>query len=160
MICLTKRVKENVIKQAQILSSSIRNLLSLLRERREHGDPAVAQLVCRTKEQTIREVSWARKKNHKFIKPVTMFLQLKSKRERKGQIQSCIPVKLHIPSSMKTERPYLDNFLLKKKQTKLSLYASRLFSQVKALDSQSRGPVIKTTGWLQGRLSLLSFRGR
>ena len=62
MICLTKRVKENVIKQAQILSSSIRNLLSLLRERREHGDPAVAQLVCRTKEQTIREVLWARKK--------------------------------------------------------------------------------------------------
>ena len=31
---------------------------------------------------------------------------------------------------------------------------------VKALDSQSRGPVIKTTGWLQGRLSLSSFRGR
>ena len=31
---------------------------------------------------------------------------------------------------------------------------------VKALDSQSRGPVFKTTGWLQGRLSLSSFRGR
>ena len=30
---------------------------------------------------------------------------------------------------------------------------------VKALDSQSRGPVIKTAGWLQGRLSLSSFRG-
>ena len=28
---------------------------------------------------------------------------------------------------------------------------------VKALDSQSRGPVFKTTGWLQGRLSLSSF---
>ena len=31
---------------------------------------------------------------------------------------------------------------------------------VKMLDSQSRGPVFKTTGWLQGRLSLSSFRGR
>ena len=28
---------------------------------------------------------------------------------------------------------------------------------VKALDSQSRDPVFKTTGWLQGRLSLSSF---
>ena len=28
---------------------------------------------------------------------------------------------------------------------------------VKTLDSQSRGPVFKTTGWLQGRLSLSSF---
>ena len=31
---------------------------------------------------------------------------------------------------------------------------------VKSLDSQSRGPVFKTTGWLQGQLSLSSFRGR
>ena len=31
---------------------------------------------------------------------------------------------------------------------------------VKALDSQSRVPVSKTTGWLQGRLNLPSFRGR
>ena len=30
---------------------------------------------------------------------------------------------------------------------------------VKVLDSQSRGPVFKTTGWLQGRLRLSSFRG-
>ena len=30
----------------------------------------------------------------------------------------------------------------------------------KVLDSQSRGPVFKTTGWLQGRLSLSSLRGR
>ena len=28
---------------------------------------------------------------------------------------------------------------------------------VKVLDSQSRGPVFKTTGWLQGQLSLSSF---
>ena len=31
---------------------------------------------------------------------------------------------------------------------------------VKALDSQSRGPVLKTTRWFQGRLSLSSFQGR
>ena len=31
---------------------------------------------------------------------------------------------------------------------------------VKALDSQSSGPVFKTIGWLQGWLSLSSFRGR
>ena len=31
---------------------------------------------------------------------------------------------------------------------------------VKALDFQTRGPVFKTTGWFQGRLSLSSFRGR
>ena len=31
---------------------------------------------------------------------------------------------------------------------------------VRVLDSQSRGPVFKSTGWLQGRLSLSSFRGR
>ena len=29
-----------------------------------------------------------------------------------------------------------------------------------SLDSQSRGPVFKTTGWPQDRLSLSSFRGR
>ena len=31
---------------------------------------------------------------------------------------------------------------------------------VKALDSQSKGLVFKTIGWLQGRLSLSSFRGQ
>ena len=31
---------------------------------------------------------------------------------------------------------------------------------VKALDSKSRGPELKTTGWLQSRLSLSSFLGR
>ena len=31
---------------------------------------------------------------------------------------------------------------------------------VKALDSQSRGSLFKTTGWLQGRLSHSSFQGR
>ena len=31
---------------------------------------------------------------------------------------------------------------------------------VKVLDSQSKSLVFKTTGWLQGRLNLLSFRGR
>ena len=30
---------------------------------------------------------------------------------------------------------------------------------VNSLDSQSRSPVFKTTGWLQGQLSLSSFRG-
>ena len=31
---------------------------------------------------------------------------------------------------------------------------------VKTLDFQSRGPEYKTTGWLQGRLSLSSFRAQ
>ena len=31
---------------------------------------------------------------------------------------------------------------------------------VKALDSQSKGQGYKTTGWLQGRLNLSSFRGQ
>ena len=31
---------------------------------------------------------------------------------------------------------------------------------VKVMDSQSRGPMLKTTGWRQGRLSLWFFRGR
>ena len=31
---------------------------------------------------------------------------------------------------------------------------------VKILDSQSRGPQFKITGWLQGQLSLSSFQGR
>ena len=31
---------------------------------------------------------------------------------------------------------------------------------VKALDSKSKGHVFQTIGWLQGRLSLPSFRGR
>ena len=31
---------------------------------------------------------------------------------------------------------------------------------VKVLDSQSKGSVFKTTGWLQGRPSLSPFRGR
>ena len=40
----------------------------------------------------------------------------------------------------------------------LNLWSNGLV--VKALDSQSRGPVFKTAGWLQGRLSLSSSRGR
>ena len=35
-----------------------------------------------------------------------------------------------------------------------------IYLVVKALDFQSRGRVFKTTGWLQGRLSLSSFQGR
>ena len=31
---------------------------------------------------------------------------------------------------------------------------------VKALYSQSKGPLFKTAGWLQDQLSLSSFRGR
>ena len=31
---------------------------------------------------------------------------------------------------------------------------------VEVLDSLSRGPMFKTMGWLQGRLSLPSFQGR
>ena len=42
---------------------------------------------------------------------------------------------------------------------KTSGYTPEAGLVVKALDSQSRGPVFKTTGWLQGRLSLPSFRG-
>ena len=45
---------------------------------------------------------------------------------------------------------------------KLSKALAILWSNVlvgKVLDSQSRGPVFKTTAWLQGRLSLSSFRG-
>ena len=45
----------------------------------------------------------------------------------------------------------------------VKVYVSCLWSNglvVKALDSQSRVPVIKTTGWLQGRVSLSSFQGR
>ena len=38
------------------------------------------------------------------------------------------------------------------------LYGNGL--EVKVLDSQFRGPVFKTTGWLKGQLSLLSFQGR
>ena len=40
---------------------------------------------------------------------------------------------------------------------------SILFSKglvIKVLDSQTRGPVFKTTGWLNGWLNLSSFRGR
>ena len=40
----------------------------------------------------------------------------------------------------------------------ISIWANGLV--VKALDSQSKVPTFKTTEWLQGRLSLSSFRGR
>ena len=36
----------------------------------------------------------------------------------------------------------------------------KIINDIKALDSQSRGPVFKTSGWLQGQLSLSSFLGR
>ena len=51
--------------------------------------------------------------------------------------------------------PKNENF---KKMKKTTGWSSGLV--VKALVSQSRGPMFKTTGWLQGRLSLSSFRGR
>ena len=40
---------------------------------------------------------------------------------------------------------------------KVNLWSNGLV--VKALDSKSRDPVFKTTGWLQGQLSLSSFQG-
>ena len=51
--------------------------------------------------------------------------------------------------------PKNENF---KKMKKTTGWSNGLV--VKALGSQSRGPMFKTTGWLQGRLSLSSFRGR
>ena len=44
------------------------------------------------------------------------------------------------------------------KPLSLALWSNGLL--FKTLDFQSRGPVLKTTEWLQGRLSLSSFRGR
>ena len=58
----------------------------------------------------------------------------------------------------------MKNYITHSNEEKLnSKFADELLNHglvVKALDSQSRGPVFKTTGWLQGRLSLSSFRGR
>ena len=39
-------------------------------------------------------------------------------------------------------------------------YSNNATNMVKALDSQSRDPMLKTTGLLQGWLNLSSFRGR
>ena len=47
--------------------------------------------------------------------------------------------------------------------TEVYIYGSHIWTSglvFRALDSWSRVPVFKTTGWLQGRLSLWSFRGR
>ena len=38
--------------------------------------------------------------------------------------------------------------------------SSKIKKQRTTLDSQSRGPVFKTIGWLQGQLSPSSFRGQ
>ena len=56
---------------------------------------------------------------------------------------------------------YQSLFLVKLQDSDLHAF-SLLWSiglVLKALDSQSRGPVFKTSGWLQGRLSISSFRG-
>ena len=41
----------------------------------------------------------------------------------------------------------------------ISKEKTKTYLVIKALDSQSRGPVFKTTRWLQGLLSLPSFLG-
>ena len=53
---------------------------------------------------------------------------------------------------------FLKNFILGKSKWSAAKGISGLV--VKALRSQSRGPVFKTTRWLQGWLSLSSFQGR
>ena len=50
IICLTKKPEENVIKEPK--SGSIKNFLSILREKHKYGGPAVAELVSRRKECT------------------------------------------------------------------------------------------------------------
>ena len=58
---------------------------------------------------------------------------------------------------------FLRAMFVKRALDAMSFGCNRLWMQclnhlvVKALDSQSRGPKFKTTGWLQGRLSLSSF---
>ena len=53
---------------------------------------------------------------------------------------------------------YLRNESVSMKVFLLNLWNNGLV--VKTLDSQSRGPMFKSTGWLQGRLSLSSLVGR
>ena len=54
---------------------------------------------------------------------------------------------------------YHSNTLKSQHLNESKLYLNRSGTS-KALDSQSRSPVFKTTGWLQCRLSLSSFRDR
>ena len=67
-----------------------------------------------------------------------------------------------LPSYVEIPRP-ITSVQEKIREIKLCLFGDASIigtsAVVKSLDSQSRGPVFKTAGWLQGRLSLSSFRG-
>ena len=52
------------------------------------------------------------------------------------------------------------NFMQKKFKNSMDQFVWSKDLVVKALDSQSRGPLFKDTGWLQVRLSLSSFYSR
>ena len=82
-----------------------------------------------------------------------MFLQLKSKRESKVQIQSCIPVKLHIPSSMKTERPYLDKLSTQEKADETIALRSQVVQSRSISVSCSLLPLAKECTWLKSTMT-------
>ena len=71
-------------------------------------------------------------------------------------IRKLDPSKAHDHDKISIHMPKLSDKAICK--TLLMIWSNGLV--VKMLDSQSGGPVFKTTGWLQGRLSLLSFRRR
>ena len=63
----------------------------------------------------------------------------------------------HVGKMLNTSEILVVLFILElhRKFSIVNLWSNGLV--VKALDSQSGGPVFKTTGWLQDRLSLSSF---
>ena len=63
IICVNKKPKENVIKELKL--SSIKNLLSISRERYSYGGPAVAEFVSRTTEGIETDIINKKEKYHK-----------------------------------------------------------------------------------------------
>ena len=64
IVCLTKKPNENVINEPKL--SSIKNLLSISRERHRYGDHAEAVFVSRTKEQIGPDIINKKEKHQRF----------------------------------------------------------------------------------------------
>ena len=64
IICLIKKPKESVIKEPKLIS--IKNLLSILRERYRYCNSKVAEFISRTKEGTGTDIISEKEKYHRY----------------------------------------------------------------------------------------------
>ena len=121
IICLTKNLKENVIKQPKL--NSIKKLLSITRERHRSGDPKVAEFVPRTKERTGIDIM---NKKERYHRSGYRDFTTKVKKERaKNRYEDASRLSDAFLVQRKAGRPSLDKLSAQEKKGEIIVLSSQ-----------------------------------